>query len=211
MLKKCNRFISAFLALMMLCTLLPASALAVGNTAQNEDTSNPTVHEWTVTFEANGGTGTMPEQKVQSEAETMPFYLPSNNFTAPEGMEFAYWTVSGFEGEYLPGDVVNISSDITVTANWRETGEYYFVTFNPNGGSGTMDSVLLETPSLGEVVYYDVPDCEYTAPTGMVFSHWILEGTEEEYYPGDTLEVSTNVVLVAQWVEIEDSEQSFFG
>ncbi|MBP3650573.1 MAG: InlB B-repeat-containing protein [Clostridia bacterium] len=67
----------------------------------------------TVTFAANGGTGTMNSVEVNPGSYT----LPANGFTAPEGKQFKAWNVDG--KEYAAGDKVTIVDATTITAVWE--------------------------------------------------------------------------------------------
>lgn len=68
---------------------------------------------YTVTFDANGGTGTMEDITGVSGTYT----LPENGFTAPEGKQFKAWSVNGTEKAV--GDKIAVSADTTVKAVWE--------------------------------------------------------------------------------------------
>ncbi len=109
------------------------------------------VTEVTISFDPNGGTGTMQPMKVKSGEE---FELPECTFTPPEGKEFAGWLAEN--GTVYPaGDnVISFSSsvlkatwkdttevDVTqmftdVTKNWAYPGIQYCVTHGIMGGMG---------------------------------------------------------------------------
>ena len=109
------------------------------------------VTEVTISFDPNGGTGTMQPMKVKSGEE---FELPECTFTPPEGKEFAGWLT--VDGTVFPaGDnVISFSSsvlkatwkdttevDVTqmftdVTKNWAYPGIQYCVTHGIMGGMG---------------------------------------------------------------------------
>ena len=77
------------------------------------------VAEVTITFEPNGGTGTMQPMKVKSGEE---FELPECTFTPPEGKEFAGWlAVNG--NVYPAGNVATFSIDQTLKATWKDKAE----------------------------------------------------------------------------------------
>ena len=68
---------------------------------------------YTVSFAANGGTGTMADVTGISGEYT----LPANGFTAPAGKQFKAWSVDG--NEKAVGDKITVTADITVTAVWE--------------------------------------------------------------------------------------------
>ena len=77
------------------------------------------VTEVTISFDPNGGTGTMQPMKVKSGEE---FELPKCTFTPPEGKEFAGWLA--VDGTVFPaGDVVISFSSSVLKATWKDTAE----------------------------------------------------------------------------------------
>ena len=73
----------------------------------------------TITFDPNGGTGTMQPMKVKSGEE---FELPECTFTPPEGKEFAGWLAEN--GKVYPaGDIVLSYSSSVLKATWKDTTE----------------------------------------------------------------------------------------
>ena len=73
----------------------------------------------TISFDPNGGTGTMQPMKVKSGEN---FTLPECTFTPPEGKEFAGWLA--VNGEVYPaGDNVVSSTDSVLKATWKDTTE----------------------------------------------------------------------------------------
>ncbi len=86
--------------------------------------------------------------------------------------------------------------------------EVYTVTFDANGGSGTM------ADATGILGAYSLPECTFTAPTGKKFKAWKVNNTE--YAPGTSIQVSSAMTVTAVWknivkedVRIEDEPQSF--
>ena len=77
------------------------------------------VAEVTISFDPNGGTGTMQPMKVKSGEE---FELPECTFTPPEGKEFAGWlAVNG--NVYPAGNVATFSIDQSLKATWKDKAE----------------------------------------------------------------------------------------
>ena len=75
--------------------------------------------EVTISFDPNGGTGTMQPMKVKSGEN---FTLPECTFTPPEGKEFAGWlAVNGTV--YPAGDVVISFSSSVLKATWKDKAE----------------------------------------------------------------------------------------
>ena len=77
------------------------------------------VAEVTISFDPNGGTGTMQPMKVKSGEE---FKLPKCTFTPPKGKEFAGWLAEN--GKVYPaGDIVYSTGDSVLKATWKDTTE----------------------------------------------------------------------------------------
>jgi len=67
----------------------------------------------TITFDSNGGSGSMPSQSVPRDSS---YTLPSNSFTPPSGKRFSYWDIDGIQ--YNVGSTVIADRDLTVKAMW---------------------------------------------------------------------------------------------
>ena len=77
------------------------------------------VAEISITFDPNGGTGTMQPMRVKAGVD---FTLPECTFTPPAGKEFADWLA--VNGEVYPaGDNVVSSTDSVLKATWKDTTE----------------------------------------------------------------------------------------
>ena len=77
------------------------------------------VAEVAISFDPNGGTGTMQPMKVKSGEE---FELPECTFTPPEGKEFAGWLAEN--GKVYPaGDIVYSTGDSVLKATWKDKAE----------------------------------------------------------------------------------------
>ena len=89
-----------------------------------------------ITFNANGGTGTMEDAKALGGYE-----LPACTFTAPTGKQFKGWALSA-NGEVITALVYNVTTDIELFAIWEDASTtMYLIRFNANGASGNMSNV----------------------------------------------------------------------
>ena len=77
------------------------------------------VTEVTISFDPNGGTGTMQPMKVKSGEN---FTLPECTFTPPKGKEFAGWLA--VNGKVYPaGEIVSSVSSSVLKATWKDKAE----------------------------------------------------------------------------------------
>ena len=73
----------------------------------------------TISFDPNGGTGTMQPMKVKAGEN---FTIPKCTFTPPEGKEFAGWLAKN--GKVYPaGDIVYSTNSSVLKATWKDTTE----------------------------------------------------------------------------------------
>ena len=172
----------------------------------------PVVNKYTVSFNANGGTGEM----AAVEADEGEYTLPACTFTAPTGMVFAGWeyTVTMTYGSYSwdqaqvgqAGEKITLSKNIELKATWIK--ENVTVSFNAGGGSGEMASVSVNP---GE---YTLPECTFTAPGTKVFAGWSITtqgqwGAQTQIKQvGEKITISDDIEITATWkVVITKSEQ----
>ena len=153
--------------------------------------------EITITFDPNGGTGTMQPMKVKSGEE---FELPECTFTPPEGKEFAGWlAVNG--NVYPAGDIVSSINSSVLKATWKDTGAAEItISFNPNGGTGTMKPMRVKAG-----VGYTLPECTFTPPEGKEFAGWLA--VNGNVYPaGHDVYSTYDQSLKATWKDKEVAE-----
>jgi uncharacterized repeat protein (TIGR02543 family) len=140
-----------------------------------------------VAFNAGGGSGTMATQYAAGNGA---FTVPANDFTRTN-YSFRSWQQGATTRN--PGDVIVLTADATLTAQWDENP---LVAFSANGGSGTMASV--------RVAYngnFTVPACDFTRDT-YAFTGWntLAGGTGQAYQAGDVIHnVTAGFTLYAMW------------
>ena len=153
-----------------------------------------TPNKYTVKFDANKGTGTMADQEFTYDAEQA---LTANAFSRT-GYTFKEWTTNadGTGTAYADkATVKNLATEGTVTLYAQWTANKYTVTFDANGGTGTMDD---------QEFTYDVAQALTTnafTKTGYTFAGW-KDGSGNSYTDGQTvknLATEGTVTLTAQW------------
>ena len=148
------------------------------------------VTEVTISFDPNGGTGTMQPMKVKSGEE---FKLPECTFTPPEGKEFAGWLAEN-GSVYPAGDIAFSTTDSVLKATWKdkEVAEVT-ISFDPNGGTGTMQPMKVKS---GE--NFTLPECTFTPPEGKEFAGWLA--VNGNVYPaGEVVTSSIDQSFKATW------------
>ncbi len=148
-----------------------------------------TENKYTLTFDANGGTGSM----TAIADLTGEYTLPANEFTAPSGKQFKGWSLTT-DGAIVTK--VDMTENRTVYAIWENIPVVtYTVSFDANGGTGSMADV---TGVSGE---YTLPANGFPAPAGKQFKAWSVGGVEKA--AGDKITVTANTTVTAVWEAIE--------
>ena len=99
-----------------------------------------TEEKYTVSFDANGGYGSMnPVENIKGE-----YTLPECSFTGPNSTLFCGWKINNEGDLRLPTEVINVASDITLYAQWYVPVTTYSIYFDANGGVGTMRPMTVE-------------------------------------------------------------------
>ena len=176
------------------------STVEGGGTGEGEGGSEPpAVTQFTVSFDANGGQGTMDPATVNADAE---YTAPECAFTAPDGQEFDCWTNADGTETYPAGTSLGLlAGDTTLYAKWKDVEPapvtHFTVSFDANGGTGEMAPADVDADA-----EYTVPGSAFTAPAGKVFDSWntAADGTGTKYMPQDAPAIHENMTLFAQWV-----------
>ena len=158
----------------------------------------PAPTEFIVTFDGNGGTGSMEPVTVE---EGSRYVLPACGFTAPAGQEFKAWEIGGIE--YNAGDGYVVLGNTEIKALWKDSAVIpttFTITFNANGGTGSMEPVTVEEGSR-----YPLPACGFIPPVNMQFSGWALSADGSVIADGAIM-VTSNITLYAIWEPVPVNE-----
>jgi uncharacterized repeat protein (TIGR02543 family) len=144
---------------------------------------------YSVTYLANGGSGTLPTQSNLSNGET--FTVGVNSLTKT-GYSFVAWNDGS--ANYAPGATYTMSAaNTSLIAQWTATG--YAITFDGNGADGG------SAPTTGRYVTggapYSVALNTFTK-TGYNFTGWKTSAAVD-YAPGAGYASTADLVLIAQW------------
>ena len=142
--------------------------------------------DWTITFNAGGGSGNMDSVTVKTGTN---YILPECGFTAPTDQAFKAWEISGTE--YKVGDTYIVSGDTEIKALWENsviTPTTYTVTVGNDGnGTGTASP---STAAAGTTITLTA-----TPKTGYHFKEWeVISGgvtikDDKFLMPNDNVEV----------------------
>ena len=146
-----------------------SAQLTVGSTYYAKWTEKP------ISFDANGGTGTMPNENytvnqpaTDTESPSYSIIFPECTFTAPVGKEFAGWKITApnqlvDNRVYLAGNEKNIGKEayanVTVTAQWKDKPQEQQPSGGGNGGgyyhpTTTPVPVIVIPPKTGDMTVW---------------------------------------------------------
>jgi uncharacterized protein (TIGR02145 family)/uncharacterized repeat protein (TIGR02543 family) len=145
----------------------------------------------TVTFNSNSGTSVSSQTIICGSKATQP---TNPTYT---GYRFDGWyTTSGFSSIFS-FKTTPITSNITLYAKWTPV---YTVTYNANGGTGTVPSDTTHYESGDSVI---VLGGTGLAKTNYAFKYWATasNGSGKTYSAGSKVGITnSNVTLYAQWI-----------
>jgi len=177
---------SVFVFLSCVVTSLIFTTCEIDNTEKTE--------QYTVTFHANGGTGTVPEAQTVNVGTGIT--LPSGDGLTMDNYSFEGWNTNsdGSGTTYTVGPkYYGITGNITLYAKW----EIPTVTFHANGGSGTVPEA--QTVNAGTSI--TLPSGDGLTKTNSKFDGWntTTSGSGTNYAVGSSYTVNNNVTLYAKW------------
>ncbi len=171
------------MSIVIVVAALPISAMTVN--------ADETV---TVTYDANGGTGTIEPQTVTKGEEVT---TKSNTFEREGYIANQCWRTETDGGVFYLWDTAYVfENDITLYAVWDES---VTITFDANGGSGEMEPITYVKGSA-----LTIPANTFMAPSedGYVFAGWTTQadGSGSRYADKEQIEsVTASMILYAQW------------
>ena len=131
-----------------------------------------------------------PVKVKKGDSYTLPAYTLG---AYPSGASFDGWLIDGVK--YKVGDTITVAKNTTVTAKWLR---YFTIYYRPNNSDSTKQYYQIgnfEADTEHTVVSYVATG--FTAPSGMVFDHWRIDG--ETYYPGDKVTITKNTYIYAEY------------
>lgn len=146
---------------------------------------------YTVTFNANGGSGEPSSITASAGYITIPSEAPTR-----DGYSFIGWSVDQYAttADTIAGASFYVDSDTTLYAVWRKRIRLFY---NPNNGSAT--SI---TTSYAGADGYHTFTITSSVPTksGYTFNGWWLPNDTSPRWGGSTLRLSDDATLTAAWI-----------
>ena len=131
--------------------------------------------------------------KITGVDATMEYRAESEiTYTACTGIEIENLSAGNYFVRYVEDNNHFASTDAEVTVGEGTPLADCTITFNGNGGSGSMDSVTVKAET-----NYILPACGFTAPADQEFKAWEIGGTE--YKVGDSYTVKGDIEIKALW------------
>lgn len=149
----------------------------------------------TVTFNSNGGSGTMPNQSACVSTN-----LNSNTFTRT-GYSFSGWNTAadGSGAAFANNALYNFLTSITLFAQW--TPNQYTITFDGNGQTIGSPSISTITANYGSTI--SLAGIGTLVKTGYTFDGWATNAAGTgTIYPANsnyTISSANNITLYAKW------------
>jgi len=156
-----------------------------------------TAPQYTVTYNANGGGGTMGGGTA---TDGVAFVLPGCGFTPPAGKVFDAWAVGSAGGQLVKAGADCIfTGDTTLCAIWKDAPAVtYAVTYSANGGSGSMGGGAAPAEDA-----FVLPGCGFTPPAGKVFDAWAVGSAGgPRVNAGESYTFTGNTTLYALWKDL---------
>ena len=149
-----------------------------------------------VTFDKNGGDS---EAWVNHEIVDKGKSIKDCNGKMPSSPgyamhEFLGWSKNKDDNTSMFDENTKVNKDTTAYALWKEKVN---ITFDGNGGKGSMDAVQVDKNGS-----YLLPEPMFTPPDGFEFDKWSVKIGNAQYVeksPGESIIASDNVTLVAKW------------
>ena len=147
----------------------------------------------------NGLIGVAPTEEGGSDGKitgvdaTMEYRAESETiYTACTGIEIENLPAGNYFVRYAEDNNHFAGTDAEVTVGKGVPLADCTITFDGNGGSGSMDSVTVKAGT-----NYTLPECGFTAPDDQEFNAWEIGGTE--YKVGDSYTVDRDTEIKALW------------
>ena len=131
--------------------------------------------------------------KISGVTDKMEYRMADGSiYTACSGTEIENLSAGNYFVRYAEDNNHFAGPDVAVTVGEGAPLADCTITFNGNGGSGSMEPVTVKAET-----NYILPACGFTAPADQEFKAWEIGGTE--YKVGDSYTVNGDIEIKALW------------
>ena len=131
--------------------------------------------------------------KISGVTDKMEYRMADKSiYTACNGTEIENLSAGNYFVRYAEDNNHFAGPDVAVTVGEGAPLADCTITFNGNGGSGSMEPVTVKAET-----NYILPECGFTAPADQEFKAWEIGGTE--YKVGDSYTVNGDIEIKALW------------
>lgn len=157
---------------------------------------NFTTNSYTVTYNNNGGNGSVSSQSFKYGNSVT---ISAGTALSKTGHTFNGWNTNaaGTGTNYTVGTAYTPNANLTLYAKWK--ADTYTVSYDANGGTGGPSA---QTKTYGvNLTLSTLTSSTTPTKTGYTFRNWNTkaDGTGTSYSPGGTYSANSGTTLYAQW------------
>ena len=164
---------------------------------------------YTLNFDANNGSNAPDEVTCTTTTTLCSVEIPTNIPTR-NGYTFLGWAESAnaTTAAYTAGNSISLNANKTIYAVWEIINTTLTLSFNLNGGDGTIESLTCDINVNNQTCTARIPE-EVPNRDGYTFLGWAdsANATTAVYQGGDTITLSADRIIYAVWGEIDDEEE----
>lgn len=174
--------------------------------------------KFTVTYVAGEGTGDVPQDPEHYAEHAFAVLLPPSELKAPEGKVFLAWKQTmptGEEKRFQPGDKIQITEDVVLTALWGDVKEKTKVIYKAGLGSNDPD-IIREPILINDRLLLENANL-FKAKEGFEFIGWENASDGKVYAASyanlmiDAKEETTTNILIARWKQNVTAKKIWIG
>jgi hypothetical protein len=167
----------------------PVTGIPVGSLGDKDFYAKWETVQYTISFDANGGSPTPQTRTVSNGASVGAVNMPAKPENSNPALAFDGWYTKPDGGELFTGDTT-VKEDITVYAKWVSM---YTVTFKAPGGDPATQTVTVEPGApVGAANMPNIP-----TRINCLFAGWYMEDGSE--FTADTPVTEDNIMVRARW------------
>lgn len=167
------------------------------------------VWDATLTYDANGGTGTVPSPQTCRSGDSVT--VADGSGLIRDGYTFAGWNPESTASvsKHAPGSSIVLYENTTLYAVWIKNGTNVTLTYDANGGSGTVPAA--KSYPVGTSV--TVASGNGLSRKNAAFVCWNTDPQRsgKDYHPGDSIVMTGNQTLYAIWKPVSTGNSPYYS